>query len=275
MEQDYVVMDGVSKTMSTHEIDPDPDKDRLFVAALARGLDVLAAFRDGEAQLSNQQLARRTGLPKSTVSRLTHTLTRLGYLVAEDGGYALGFATLSLAAATLARFDVRRHVAPLLRDFARQHQVSASLATRDGAEMVYLETLRSAARISVQLSLGSRVPVTRTAIGRAYLAGLDPVEFERVMAELGATAGDGWAAERAAVDAALADYRRRGYTRSYGGFEPDVAAVGVPLRLPLAGQPVLAINASGPAYQLDIARLENEIAPALMALAAKLGAMAA
>ncbi|MDE1714428.1 helix-turn-helix domain-containing protein, partial (plasmid) [Chromobacterium amazonense] len=70
--------------------------DRPFVTALARGLEVLAAFRPGEGALSNQELARRTGLPKSTVSRLSYTLTRLGYLQPEgDGGpYRLGLALL-------------------------------------------------------------------------------------------------------------------------------------------------------------------------------------
>ena len=81
-------------------------KDRLFVTALARGLAVLAAFRGGEPQLSNQDLASRTGLPKSTVSRLTYTLTQLGYLDQDpaSGRYQLGLAVLELSAATLASF---------------------------------------------------------------------------------------------------------------------------------------------------------------------------
>ena len=72
------------------------NKDRLFVTALARGLAVLAAFRSGEPQLSNQDLASRTSLPKSTVSRLTYTLTQLGYLDqdASTGRYQLGLAVL-------------------------------------------------------------------------------------------------------------------------------------------------------------------------------------
>ena len=56
----------------------DEEKDRLFVTALARGLEILAAFRADDANLSNQQLAQRTQLPKSTVSRLCYTLIKLG-----------------------------------------------------------------------------------------------------------------------------------------------------------------------------------------------------
>ena len=59
---------------------PGQGNDRHFVTALARGLQVLRCFRSGEELLGNQQLAERCGLPKSTVTRLSYTPTRLGYL---------------------------------------------------------------------------------------------------------------------------------------------------------------------------------------------------
>src|SRR6516165_2654986 len=55
-------------------------KDRNFVIALARGFEVLRAFKPTDGMLGNQEIAARTKLPKPTVSRLTYTLTRLGYL---------------------------------------------------------------------------------------------------------------------------------------------------------------------------------------------------
>jgi hypothetical protein len=55
-------------------------KDRKFVAALARGLDILRVFTPNDGLLGNQEIAQRSGLPKATVSRLTYTLRRLGYL---------------------------------------------------------------------------------------------------------------------------------------------------------------------------------------------------
>ncbi len=66
--------------------------DRNYVTALARGLDVLSCFRSGEKLLGNQDIAKRCGLPKSTVSRLTYTLTTLGYLihVPSEGKYPPG-----------------------------------------------------------------------------------------------------------------------------------------------------------------------------------------
>jgi len=54
--------------------------DRKFITALARGLEVLRVFTPTEGLLGNGEIAERTGLPKPTVSRLTYTLTKLGYL---------------------------------------------------------------------------------------------------------------------------------------------------------------------------------------------------
>ena len=55
-------------------------KDRNFVTALARGLEVLRCFRPNEIELTNAEFAERTGLAKATISRLTHTLCELDYL---------------------------------------------------------------------------------------------------------------------------------------------------------------------------------------------------
>ena len=95
-------------------------QDRHFVTALSRGLDVLSCFRSGSRLLGNQDISERCHLPKSTVSRLTYTLTKLGYLhyVKESGKYRLGTATLALGSAVLGRFEVRDLARPLMQELA-------------------------------------------------------------------------------------------------------------------------------------------------------------
>ncbi|TDR78487.1 IclR family transcriptional regulator [Paludibacterium purpuratum] len=249
-------------------VDFEPAQDRHFVTALARGLQVLAAFRPGEGALSNQQLAARTGLPKSTVSRLSYTLTRLGYLAqdAETGGYRPGLAALSLAGGMLGSFDMRRVAAPLMRAFSLEHTISASLGLLDGTDIVYLETCRSQARVSVQLSVGSRVPLATTAIGRACYAGLPPAEQQALRSLLKARYGEGWPTHEARLAAACDEYRRYGFCTSFGEFEPDVMAVGVALPPLTAGQGAMCLNASGPAFAFDEKEMAGRIGPALLAL---------
>ena len=78
--------------------DDNDGKDRQFVNALARGLEVLRCFRPGEQFLTNAELAKRCGIPKPTITRLTYTLTKLGYLNYSEhlAKYQLGAGVLAL-----------------------------------------------------------------------------------------------------------------------------------------------------------------------------------
>ena len=88
-------------------------EDRHFVTALARGLEVLHAFKSGEERLGNHELAERCSLPKSTITRLTSTLTKLGYLhhTAESGRYRLGLMALTLGGSSLLYLLIQRGAA--------------------------------------------------------------------------------------------------------------------------------------------------------------------
>src|SRR3569833_832319 len=119
--------------------------DRHFVEALARGLELLACFRQMDGLLGNQEPARRCGLAKSTVSRMPYTLKKLGYLthVEEAGKYALGSATLSLASAMLGRLDVFYLARPLMQEFVEFSRCLVSLCSLDRLSLVYVEVARS------------------------------------------------------------------------------------------------------------------------------------
>jgi len=67
--------------------------DRDFVTSIARAFSILRAFRRGERSLGNKEIAHRTGLPKSSVARLTYTLTKLGYLEYLPGEEKYGLGT--------------------------------------------------------------------------------------------------------------------------------------------------------------------------------------
>src|SRR3989304_7746805 len=68
---------------AVHREDTD---DRQFVIALARGLSVLQAFGQGDDLLTNAEIAHRARLPKATITRLTYTLCKLGYLARDAAG---------------------------------------------------------------------------------------------------------------------------------------------------------------------------------------------
>lgn len=245
--------------------------DRHFVTALARGLGVLACFRASDTTLTNGEIADRCRLPKSTVSRLTYTLTRLGYLhyLEDRATYRLGAAALAVGTAMLSRMNIRQLARPMMQELADYSQAVVALGVRVQLGIIYVETCRSQAALTLSLDVGSRVPLATTAIGRAYLAVIPDEERQELLAAIKAADGPGWPRTRLAIESALSEYRRLGCCSSFGEWQPDVNGIAVGLRAG-PGLPTMAINCGGAAFNLRRDFLLDEVRPRLCALVRKL-----
>ncbi|MDY7575997.1 IclR family transcriptional regulator [Actimicrobium sp. CCI2.3] len=246
-------------------------EDRHFVTALARGLELLACFRSGDKMLGNQELAERSKLPKSTVSRLTYTLTKLGYLQFDDesGKYRLGTATLSLGSAMLSRLDVRQLARPAMQQLADFSHSMVSLGMRDRLSMIYIENCRSQAALTLSLDVGSRIPLVSTAMGRAYLAVAPQGERNDLLARARELDEQGWPVLQESVQRALDEYREFGCCTSIGDWQPGVNAIAIAFRPPDGSTPV-SINCGGPAFTLSADFLVQEVRPRLIELVEQL-----
>ncbi len=242
-------------------------RDRKFVMALARGLEVLRAFRPGDGFLGNQEIARRTGLPKPTVTRLTYTLTRLGYLSYSQRleRYCLGTGALALGYATLSTFGIRQIARPLMQELADQADASVSLGARERLSMIYLENCRGSGAVTLRLDVGSRIPIATTAMGRAFLVALPEGERNYLMDHIKRHAGDRWPQVRRGIERAMRQYRDTGFVKTVGTWERDVNAVGVPLVQSDNGN-IYAFNCGGPSFVLSEERLDTELGPRLKQL---------
>jgi len=250
-----------------------PKEDRHFVTALARGLEVLSCFRSGDKILGNQEIAQRCQLPKSTVSRLTTTLTRLGYLIhLEDSGkYRLGTATLSLGSAMLVRLDVRQVARPLMQELADFAKAEVSLGTRDRLSMIYLENCRSSALLALRLDVGSRISLTRSAMGRAWLAAVPENERAAALVQARAREESTRPEVHEGIEKALHDHRTLGVTCSFGDWQKNVNAIARAFE-PGDGLPPMGINCGGPSFNLPPDFLLNEIRPRLIDIVARIEA---
>ena len=253
---------GAAKTKKTK-----PSRKRApdTVSALVRGIEVLRCFQAGSSALSNGDIARRTGIPKPTVTRLVATLVSLGYLkqlrVTET--YALGAGVLSLAEAFLSGLDVRSRARPHMMDLAESADASVYLAVRNGLDMVLIETCRSpSTMLRSRVNVGSRLALATAASGRAYLAALGDPEREALFAQMRAAHGARWDEYAAGLDRALKDAAARGYALSAGEWHPDINTIAVPL-LAAEGE-LMALTCGGPAFAFPVDRLRKSIAPRLL-----------
>ncbi|HVL77640.1 MAG TPA: IclR family transcriptional regulator [Noviherbaspirillum sp.] len=246
-------------------------EDRHFVTALARGLEILSCFRSGEKLLGNQELADRAKLPKSTVSRLTYTLTKLGYLQYDEdvGKYRLGTASLALGSAMLSKLDIRQYARPYMQELADFTHATVSLGMRDRLSMIYVENCRSQSALTLRLDVGARIPIAQTAMGRAYLAVCPVSERNDILERVRELDELKWPSIAQGVERAVEEYRTLGVCTSFGDWQPDVNAIAIAFK-PAHGSSILSVNCGGPSFKLSPEFLLQEARPRLIALADQL-----
>ncbi len=240
------------------------------VRALERGLEVLRCFKPEERFLGNQDIAQRTGLPKPTITRLTHTLTNLGFLSYSEkhGKYRLDSAALTLGYSYLVNMDVRRIARPMMQELAEHAQASVSLSVQDRLNMLYIEAFRSSATVTLALDVGSQIPLATTSVGRALLCALPENEYTTILKQVRDSNEADWPLIKAGIDQARVDYATRGFCFSLGDWIPDVHAIAAPL-IPLDGSKILVFSCAGAAFQLNRRLLEEDLGPRLLNLIVK------
>ncbi len=249
------------------DLNPDEDKDRNFITALARGLDVLRCFRPGEVELTNTDFSERTGLPKPTVSRLTHTLCKLEYLVADQrtGTYRLGAGVLQLGFGVLAGMEIGDRAAEVLSDLRQgpNSYITAALGERFRDTVIYIATRSSVEDVSLTMRVGSRAPLFHSAIGRAVLVGMSEEDREAAFAAAQRDDPEGEGARREGFATAQAEYEAQGFCTGYGSWRSDVNGIAVPV-FALEGGPVYGLNVGGPSFHVKKKQLETHYGPRLI-----------
>lgn len=211
--------------------------------SLERGIEILRAFRPGSEFLGNGELAERTGLSRSTVSRLAQTLVGTGFLRRDASSrmYRLGVPVLSLGHAMRTGSSVLAAAKPLMLAAAVEKQINVGLAAADRDEMVYLESIRYSRRAALRSVVsGQRVPIELTSLGRAWLAVAPDAEREALMRTFRKRRPAQWAGLRKEIEAGMACVRRDGYC--IAAWQPEVVALATPIVI--GDEQVLALNMS-------------------------------
>ncbi|MET0963925.1 MAG: IclR family transcriptional regulator [Noviherbaspirillum sp.] len=233
--------------------------------SLERGIEILRAFRPGASLMGNGDLAERTGLARSTVSRLTQMLVGTGLLEYDPKrrAYRLAAPVLSFGHAMRSGSPVLQVAGPLMRAVAEKKRINVGLAVADRDEMVYLESVRYNRKVSLRsVVAGQRVPIELTSLGRAYLAVAPEAQRHLHFVQFKARRPAGWPALEREIAAAIDDVRRQGYCAT--SWQPEVVALATPVVM--AGHPTHVLNLSL-STELASALVASELGPQLMDLA--------
>lgn len=241
------------------------------IIALARGLTLLRRVASADAPISNRELAELTGIPKPTVSRITATLVGAGFLfqLPDSERFVLTASVLELSNGFLRNFDIRARARPFLTDLAERTSLSVHLGARDRLDMVVIDAIRPRSAILVsRLEVGSRMDLTRTAVGRAYLAVLAEPERAALMAGLQAASGDDWPHIHARLAASLEETRALGFAIATGEWYADLNAIAAGFIGPSGER--YAINCGGAAHLCPREWLIEHAAPVLTECVARI-----
>lgn len=254
----------------------DRQTDRRFATTLARGLSVLRAFRPSDEGLGNAEISDRTGLPKSTVSRLTFTLNELGYLThgRRHDRYRLGPALLALGNVAGASMSVVDLSAPLMQRLADDTGTLSILLVRDDRRMLLVKTWRPHGVASLWLEVGHRPPFNGSSSGHAMLAALGEADFVRLVGVIAGDRGLTMARAREIRSEAGRQLMSDGFViadpRTY--FLPNIHAVAVPFRSRDLSEPVIFTSGALPDV-LSVDRMRSEVGPKLRATVQELERM--
>jgi DNA-binding IclR family transcriptional regulator len=211
--------------------------------SLSRRLALLRAFKPGIDVLGKSELADRTGLPMSTVSRLTGTLVRAGFLQHDVrmGGYRLHATVLALAYAMRTGSYILQQAHDELEKAARQMSVNVGLAIADNDDMIYLDTLRFGPNALLRKVVsGQRVPTALTSLGRAYISTQQGEALHTLMGRLKARHARDWHRVRPEIDHSVSELHACGVCAV--SWQPRVVAIAAPMVF--ENEPVHVLNMS-------------------------------
>jgi DNA-binding IclR family transcriptional regulator len=244
------------------------------IQVVSRAFDVLRCFEGHEARLGNLEISSRCGLPRSTVSRLTHTLTRMGQLVylPQDQKYRIGPSAVAMSTSMMRGLQLRNLIRLRLQDVAERLPGTVGFVIPDRFHLVYLEFARAANALGLNSSTGSRIAMASTAAGHAYTAALDADFADALLAEMDREIPDGAKLLRPRIENNRRFLREHGYVVACGLWSPHINGLAVPLWSPQY-RTFVVVTIGLLAAMYDEARLHREVAPQLLELAAGIGGL--
>lgn len=217
---------------------PDPSQYR-EVRGLSRGLAVLRVLNTRPGGIAGvTELARLTGIHRTTVKRLLETLRAEGLVHHKDDGmsYALGFEVRRLSEGYVGAEWIDRVAAPAMREHLRSLSWPSDLATPDSGFMIVRESTHRMSMLSQhRATIGIRIPMLVSSLGRAWLTWCADDERDATLSLLRQRTdaiGD-LARDDSYVKRVLRETRRRGYAMNKGEWaaEASVTAIGFPVRI--------------------------------------------
>jgi IclR family pca regulon transcriptional regulator len=249
---------------------PPEEDSRSYVTALARGLSVMKAFDEQNAQLTLSDVARIVGLPRASARRALLTLESLGYVTANGRLFSLSPQVLTLARAYLASSPVPRVAQGFLENVSESLGESCSLSILHGDEVIYIARSTRKRIGSLHRDVGAHLPAHCTSMGRVLLAALGNAELDVFLSRVTLNSFTPYTVtDKNQLREILDKVRRNGYSLVEQELEIDLRSIAVPVHN-AGGRVIAGMNVSAQASRTPKKQLIDRFLPALRDAAMKI-----
>jgi IclR family transcriptional regulator, pca regulon regulatory protein len=236
-------------------------RSREFVGSLERGLKVLQALGDAPDGLTLTDVASRIGLTRATARRFLLTLLELGFVRQERRLFILTPKVLSLGVSYLSNRPIWQSAEPAMQELSRQLNESCSAAVLDGGDVVYVARVAGKRIMSVNITIGTRLPALITSMGRVLLSNLSATALHGYLEETPIQRyTDHTIIDRDALFREIDTARMKGYAIVDQELELGLRSIAVPLR-DRAGRAFAGLNISTQAARYSSEALIRDVLP--------------
>jgi len=218
--------------------------------AIERAFAALRAVRATDGGAGVSEIARTSGLPKSTVSRLLTALEEVGAVerVEPKGGYVIGPGLVTLVSGGTGVGSLREAARPYLRELTERLGESSGLTVADGGDALYVDHVSSDGSVRTRDWTGTRFPLHTLAGGLALLMTWSDRSVDRI-ADLGLESfSTETVTTRRGLKTKLSKARGDGYVWTMGDFDLEINGVAAPVR-DERGYAIGAVSVYGPSYR--------------------------
>jgi len=204
----------------------------LTMRSVLRTVEVLRALNEHNGSRA-AELHRATSIPRPSLYRVLETLCACGYVRRRDNErYELTARTRALSSGFKDEDWIREIALPVLQELQREIVWPTDIVLFDDDAVVLAETTRRNSPLTIdKFRPGARLPLLRSATGRAYLAFCPEAERQAILERLAASRApeNARARDRRYIASLISKTRTNGYGEQHGEIDPKVAGIAVPV----------------------------------------------
>ena len=227
------------------------------IERVALMLDILGQYPQG---ISVKDLSVKADLPKGTTHRLLSSLAYFGF-VRQNGtnkNYHLGFKLVELGNLLISQLDFRNEARPFMLELAERTGETIHLVILDQDEALYIDKVAlNQTGLQMMSSVGSRIPLHSSSVGKVLAADLDEDELDRIINAKGLPRRTkNTITNPLRFMKHIKNVRTRGYAIDDEENEKGIRCVAAPIRNENR-RVIGAMSISGPAVRLTLKAIQN------------------